>query len=431
MCYDRLRIALNVQRIKSDLSEINKRTEEENKSSSEQVQDQEKSSNSTSTRNPDVTWKKLQRNPTISEDQTKTTVGFAFEAASDKLIGWLEDGRTECTVMVVAGMPGQGKTILAKKIFHNEKVVERFECSAWINVSDYDDPKQFFRFMLQQFYDQVEESPPYGLPTMVLQSLKKEVKKYLRKKRFVLFFDDVWNKNFWREIEHAVSDNRNGSRIIITTRNKEVGKACQIATIAEVHEMQLLTEKESLELFRQTVSRPGSKRGLSPKQIKELSSEIYERCKGLPLGIVAIGKHVSVHQKDAFKWKSKIEETGITKTFCLSYDNLPHHLQPCFLYFGIYPQDYEVKSKRLIRQWIAEGFVKYEMKKTLEEVAEEYLTSLVDRNLVQVSSFTIDGKPRSCHVHYLVHDMILRKFEDLSFCRCINEDSHSQPDESK
>lgn len=149
MCYDRLRIALNVQRIKSDLSEINKRTEEENKSSSEQVQDQEKSSNSTSTRNPDVTWKKLQRNPTISEDQTKTTVGFAFEAASDKLIGWLEDGRTECTVMVVAGMPGQGKTILAKKIFHNEKVVERFECSAWINVSDYDDPKQFFRFMLQ------------------------------------------------------------------------------------------------------------------------------------------------------------------------------------------------------------------------------------------------------------------------------------------
>jgi disease resistance protein RPM1 len=40
------------------------------------------------------------------------------------------------------------------------------------------------------------------------------------------------------------------------------------------------------------------------------------------------------------------------------------------LTISIYPDDYEVKSKRLIRQCIAEGFVKEERGKTLEDVAE-------------------------------------------------------------
>ena len=113
--------------------------------------------------------------------------------------------------------------------------------------------------------------------------------------------------------------------------------------------------------------------------------------------------------------------------------NLPHHLKSCLLYFGIYPQGYAVKTKRLIRQWITEGFVKYEQKKSVEEVAEDYLTSLIDRNLVQVSSYdgkpTFDGKPTSCRVHYLVHDMILMKFEDLIFFHCINEENRWKKNE--
>jgi len=52
-------------------------------------------------------------------------------------------------------------------------------------------------------------------------------------------------------------------------------------------------------------------------------------------------------------------------------------LKSCLLYFGMYPEDYEVKSKRVILQWIAEGFVKEESGKTLEKVAEGYLTELI------------------------------------------------------
>jgi len=39
----------------------------------------------------------------------------------------------------------------------------------------------------------------------------------------------------------------------------------------------------------------------------------------------------------------------------LSYNDLTYYLKSCLLYFGIYPEDYEVKSTRIIQEWIAEG----------------------------------------------------------------------------
>ncbi|KAF4396054.1 hypothetical protein G4B88_020691 [Cannabis sativa] len=48
----------------------------------------------------------------------------------------------------------------------------------------------------------------------------------------------------------------------------------------------------------------------------------------------------------------------ITKILSLSYDNLPYYLKSCFLYSGYFPQNYSIRCRRLIRQWIAEDFVK-------------------------------------------------------------------------
>ncbi|RHN67287.1 hypothetical protein MtrunA17_Chr3g0101171 [Medicago truncatula] len=96
-----------------------------------------------------------------------------------------------------------------------------------------------------------------------------------------------------------------------------------------------------------------------------------------------------------------------------------YYLKSCFLYFGLYLEDYEVYSDTLTRQWIAEGFVKEYGGRTMEEVAEGYLKELIHRSLVQVDSVSIDGRVKSCRVHDLVHEMILRKYEDLSFCKNI------------
>ncbi|KAJ1428457.1 Virus X resistance protein-like, coiled-coil domain [Sesbania bispinosa] len=142
--------------------------------------------------------------------------------------------------------------------------------------------------------------------------------------------------------------------------------------------------------------------------------------------------------RDSFEWKkfrqnlsaeleknSRLDVMG--KLLGFSYDDLPYYLKSCFLYFGMYPEDYEVRSKRLIRHWIAEGFVKEEIgKNTLEDIAEGYLTELISRNLVQVSSVYIEGKVKACRVHDLLREMILRKCKDLSFLHYVSEDDQSK-----
>jgi disease resistance protein RPM1 len=62
---------------------------------------------------------------------------------------------------------------------------------------------------------------------------------------------------------------------------------------------------------------------------------------------------------------------------------------------------------------------------TLEEVAEGYLTELIHRNLVQVVSINVDGRAKGCRVHDILHAMILKKFDDLCFCKSISDDGQS------
>ncbi|CBI37303.3 unnamed protein product, partial [Vitis vinifera] len=109
-------------------------------------------------------------------------------------------------------------------------------------------------------------------------------------------------------------------------------------------------------------------------------------------------------------------EKFINTILSLSYHDLPYQLKSCFLYFAIFPEDCTIKCRPLTRLWIAEGFVKAKRGVTLEEVAEEFLTELIQRSLVLVSEVFADGKIRSCHVHDLMREIILTKAEELSFC---------------
>ncbi|CAJ2639916.1 unnamed protein product [Trifolium pratense] len=358
-----------------------------------------------------------------------------YEVQRERLIDWLIKGRDERTVVSVVGMGGQGKTTLAKKVFDSKNVIGHFDCRVWITVSQSYNVEGLLRDMLLKFYKQKGEDPPKDIFQMDRGSLTDEVRNYLQQKRYVIVFDDVWSVHFWDDIEFAIIDNKNGSKIFITTRNLDVVVSCKKSSFIEVLELQPLTQEQSLELFNKKAFRFDYS-GCCPKELVSIAYEIVRKCKGLPLAIVTIGGLLSAKEKNVFEWQRFSENLsfelmkdthliGIKEILGLSYDDLPYSLKSCLLYFGIYPEDYEVKSKRVIRQWIAEGFVKEERGKTLEEVAEGYLTELVHRSLVQVSSIRIDGKAKGCRVHDLIRDMILEKFEELNFCKHISEDGQS------
>lgn len=360
-----------------------------------------------------------------------------FEAPRDELVNLLIDGRKELTVVSVVGMGGQGKTTLAKQVFDSKEVIGYFDCRVWITVSRHT-VEGLLRDMLQNIYKQTEEDLPCRISEMDRRSLIDNMRNFLQNKRYIIFFDEVWNEQFWNDIGFSLIDSKKGSRVLITTRKIDVAMSCKRSSFfLEVHELKPLSHEKSLELFyKKAFFDLNDLNGPCPKNLMNVSSKIVEKCEGLPLAIVAIGGLLSTKERYSHQWERFSENLSseldnnpsihvITKILGFSFHDLPYNLKQCFLYFGIFPGNYEVNTMKLIKQWVAEGFVKEETGKTVEEIAEQYLTELIHRRLVLVSSFSSNSKARSCHVRGLIREMILDKIQDLSFCN-FTQDNEDQ-----
>ncbi|KAL0402615.1 UNVERIFIED_CONTAM: putative disease resistance protein [Sesamum latifolium] len=121
---------------------------------------------------------------------------------------------------------------------------------------------------------------------------------------------------------------------------------------------------------------------------------IARSCKGLPLAIVVIAGILSTVSQTQASWDDIAKKVNLAvsakdeqfaRILSLSYTHLPHHLRPCFLYMGAFPEDYEIHVSKLVQLWMAEGFMKPSVSKCSKEQAEEYLEDLVKRSLVLVT----------------------------------------------
>ncbi|RDX94170.1 Disease resistance protein RPM1, partial [Mucuna pruriens] len=369
--------------------------------------------------------------PRMASHFIEETEVVGFESPRDELIDCLTKGTNRRSLISVVGMGGLGKTTLAKHVFDNQQVKKHFHCRSLITVSQSYTVRELLIDMIKKFCKDANEPLPKGLHKMDDNTLVEEVRQYLKSKRYLVLFDDVWKENFSDEIEHALPNNDKGGRIIITTRMMHVAEYFKKSFPVHIHKLKHLPSHKAWELFCKKAFRfePSEQ---CPSELEDMSKEIVQKCGGLPLAIVAIGGLLSTKAKTMFEWRKVCQNlrmelernahlTSLTRILSLSYDDLPHKLKSCMLYFGVYPEDYYIKRKRLTRQWMAEGFIKNEEGRPMEDVAEEYLTQLIHRSLVQVSRIGFDGKVKSCQVHDLLREVIIRKMKELSFCHLMHE----------
>ncbi|KAM3696055.1 hypothetical protein ACJW31_06G009000 [Castanea mollissima] len=283
----RHKIAAKIQEIKASLQKIKERSERYRFQSTSQGS----SSNARSVR-----WNDPQKDSLYLDDAN--VVGI--ESPRDELIGWLVEGSSHCTLVSVVGMGGLGKTTLVKKVYDHQTVQGHFDCHAWVSV-------------------------------------------------YVVIFDDVWKVDFWEDIKHALLNNNNkGGRIMITTRNMEVAIFCKKYSPIRVFKLQPLSRDKAWELFCKRAFQFDFE-GYCPQELRNFSIDIVEKCKGLPLAIIAIGGLLSTKDKTIFEWKKLLDNLGfelgrdrnleaINKILSFSYEDLPHSLKSCFLYLGIVQQ---------------------------------------------------------------------------------------------
>ncbi|KAF8020715.1 hypothetical protein BT93_G1217 [Corymbia citriodora subsp. variegata] len=342
----------------------------------------------------------------------------------EELIKWLVDEEPGLKVLSIFGMGGLGKTTLAKRVYDNQQVKVYFQSHAWINVSQSYKIEDILRDMIEQLHGEIEQPVPQGIESANRIKLNQIVKGFLQQKRYVIVLDDVWNSNALEGIKYAMPNSSFCNRILITTRTADV--ATSSFNQSKVYELEPLSPEESWSLFCKKAFHGNP----CPRHLENLSRQILKKCEGLPLAIVTIGGLLST--KDGREWEmisrslaAELESNdrmqNFRKILSLSYNDLRCNLKSCFLYLGVFPEDHVIGCMRLIRLWIAEGFVEEREQMTREEVGQRFLKEFINRSLVQIAETTSHGRIKSCRVHDLMRESIISKLRDINFVSFASE----------
>ncbi|KAM3217890.1 hypothetical protein P3L10_022419 [Capsicum annuum] len=162
----------------------------------------------------------------------EVVVGFDEEA--DLLIDRLTRGPKYLDIVSIVGMPGLGKTTLAKKVYHDVNIRNYFDVQAMCCVSQAYDRRKLLLDILNQVKSsnqQNEKNPADAL------------RKFLIRKRYLLYIDDIWSVDTWDDLRGCFPDDDNGSRILLTSRLSDV--ASEINPDREPLHLRFLFENES------------------------------------------------------------------------------------------------------------------------------------------------------------------------------------------
>ncbi|XXG70997.1 hypothetical protein AAC387_Pa07g0351 [Persea americana] len=141
-------------------------------------------------------------------------------------------------VISIFGIGGSGKTALAKKILNDVK--GHFNCHALVYVSQQCQIKDVLARIIK---GGAGDSAPKGIENLDKVDLGLMLRdEYLRRKRYLVVIDDIWTTNAWDSLILKLSDDGNKSRVLVTTRVRDV--ALHADPSGHHHEMRLLNDYE-------------------------------------------------------------------------------------------------------------------------------------------------------------------------------------------
>lgn len=238
---------------------------------------------------------------------------------------------------------------------------------------------------------------------------------WLRKKRCLVVVDDVSSQEEWELISRCLGANGAGSsRVVVTTRREDVAQLC--AGKVYKYELKPLKPDEARKLFfRKVYKHDGHE---MTNDMLDQANLILRRCRGLPLAIDTIGGLLASRPKTSREWMNLRKHLGselesdrdIKRVITSSYDGLPYHLKSCFLYLSIFPENHEIRFTRLLRRWMAEGYITKPRDMSIEEVGWRYYNELISRSMIQPSEKARASMAvERCRIHGVVLQIIMSK----------------------
>ncbi|CAA3007970.1 late blight resistance homolog R1A-3 [Olea europaea subsp. europaea] len=331
----------------------------------------------------------------------------------------LLEGTERLQFISIFGMAGLGKTTLVKKLYDDPSIVHYFDKRAWCVVSQ----NYQIRNILIDILTSMDVLNEEARMDAAENTLREVLHKCLIHRRYIIVIDDIWNVDALNEIKACIPDKAEGSKILFTTRDKNVAFEAS-SSYAVVNALKRLTDEECWVLLQRKVFQENS----CPENLIVAGKKIARKCDRLPLAVVVIAAVLTNMEKKPKLWEDVAkrissytakESKKYINILEHSYNSLPMHLKPCFLYFGTFEEEREIEVRKLISLWTAEGFIEKAEMKSTESVAQEYLEHLINRSLVQVAQRRPDGEIKTCRIHDLFRDMCLRIAEERKFMKVI------------
>ncbi|KAH6770554.1 hypothetical protein C2S52_015357 [Perilla frutescens var. hirtella] len=334
--------------------------------------------------------------------------GPIFKDEEKKLRESLSEAAQQLEVIIITGTHGIGKTTLAAKMFYDSDTQTNFDKRIWISVSN-----KTTRNIHLSILRQLNKLPDQDASSGDDQELSRLVSHCLQHEKLLIVADHVQEIEDWQKLESTLKSRNKESKVLVTTINNEVARY-----IGQYNPIELkpLSSKESWSLLEWRVSQNSG----CPDVLVEDGKLIAEQCEGLPSVIEFAGYTLARIDSKAYDmserrkiWQdvcldmgtyfndNQMMNTNTNTSILSSYNNLPYQMRACFLYLSIFPRHSTFSVSKLIRMWIAEGFIQ---PSDGERVAEKYLKHLIDRNLVIVEHKRPDGSFKTCRMNYLLYD---------------------------
>ncbi|TVU12923.1 hypothetical protein EJB05_46590, partial [Eragrostis curvula] len=247
---------------------------------------------------------------------------IGFDDQVNQIKNYLLDGEQKHLAFAsIVGPGGAGKSTMAMQVYGLDAVKRHFNILAWITVSQRFIPHDLLKELVK---GTMELHQGQGLEKKTVQELKKLLHDSLLSKRYLIVLDDVWSTTVWDIIRDAFPDEKNGSRIILTTRNEAVAQHPNARK--EIYMPKLLNEDESTRLLLSRAipeymldGTSNSHAAVTVRQdldkFKELGKDLTVKCRGLPLALIVLGGYLS-RNLDVAEWRRL---TSIPNIFGITY----------------------------------------------------------------------------------------------------------------
>ncbi|XP_056159975.1 disease resistance protein RPV1-like isoform X2 [Syzygium oleosum] len=242
----------------------------------------------------------------------------------DAIMEKIGAGTSETRIIGIHGMGGIGKTTIAKMIYN--KLLHNFENYCFLRDIREVSERNGIHCLQNQLISGILKMK--GMDIKDIDEGTQTIKERLSNKRVLLLLDDVHEKN---HVDALVGERDwfgKGSKLIITTRNKEV---LDVLKVDDRYELMGMDRDQSLQLF----SKHAFRRDSPLIEYIDQSKRAIGIARGLPLALEVIGSLLSRTEKkrwdDILETLEKVPHVDVQSKLKISFDALEVRQQHIFL----------------------------------------------------------------------------------------------------